>query len=173
MEVRELVDLKKQLQQWDGKSTEQLEAVYLSFSQEDGFLDFLIKLLNEDSVQVATTWLIKHYLQQGGKVSQQQSSRILDHCNADCHWQSQLHFLQLLSYLIIANRDRKKVEAFIRHSLTSDNKFVRAWAYNGFDVLATQFSQYRHEADEFMQMALQDEAASVKARIRNILKNRK
>lgn len=168
-----MVDLKKQIKQWDGKSTEYLEEIYLSFSRKDKLLDFLIDYLSEESSEVASTWLIKHYLQQEGEVSQRQSSQILNHCSADCHWQSQLHFLQLLSYLVIAKSDCKKVEAFIRHSLTSDNKFVRAWAYNGFDVLATQFSQYRQEVDEFMRMALQDEAASVKARIRNILKNRK
>lgn len=59
---------------------------------------------------------------------------------------------------------------FLRNCLISDNKFVRAWAYNGFYELALQYPAYKTEVKKFLDMAMKDEAASVKARVRNILK---
>jgi len=86
------------------------------------------------------------------------------------HWEAKLHILQSLPYLPIAERNRKAVEAFLRLTLTDANKFVRAWSYNGFYELARQHPKYQAETEQFFQMAMRDEAASVKARIRNIMK---
>jgi hypothetical protein len=59
---------------------------------------------------------------------------------------------------------------FLRTCLADENKFVRAWAYNGFYLLSQQYPEYQQETEQFFAMAMRDEAASVKARIRNILK---
>jgi hypothetical protein len=85
-------------------------------------------------------------------------------------WQSKLHLLQCVSYFKVSKSNRKKLELFLRDCLASSNKFVRAWAYNGFYLLAMQHPQYKEETQSFFKMALRDEAASVKARIRNIMK---
>lgn len=167
------MNFRKQLKSWDGKSTDDLVELYLTFSKKGSLLDSLIEYLDDDSVAVAISWLIKYCLQQGINASSSQNNQILNHFNIQAPWQTQLHLLQSLPYLAFDENQTKPIERFIRHCLTSENKFVRAWAYNGFDLLASRYPQYRKEADEFMQMAMQDEAASVKARIRNILKARK
>jgi len=59
------------------------------------------------------------------------------------------------------------VEIFLRVCLLDNNKFVRAWAYKGFYELAVQ---YPKETRQFFEMAMRDEAPSVKSRIRNIMK---
>jgi hypothetical protein len=84
-------------------------------------------------------------------------------------WGSKLHLLQCLPHLAIDERAKPALESFLRDSMGSDNKFVRAWAYNGFHVLALQYPQYRAEAKRLLGRALKSEAASVKARIRRIL----
>jgi hypothetical protein len=70
----------------------------------------------------------------------------------------------------ISKNEIKTVEAFLRVSLTDSNKFIRAWAYNGFYEMAIQYPEYKNETKQFFEMAMRDEAASVKARIRNIIK---
>jgi hypothetical protein len=70
----------------------------------------------------------------------------------------------------IGDADRIEVETFLRQTLNDSNKFVRAWSYNGFYQLARHFPQYREEAEAIFEMALRDEAASVKARVRNIIR---
>jgi len=53
----------------------------------------------------------------------------------------------------------------------SENKFVRSWAYNGFYGLSRQYPEYIQETKQFFEVAMKDEAPSVKARIRNVTKN--
>ncbi len=70
----------------------------------------------------------------------------------------------------IAKGEKKKIEVFLRQCLTDGNKFVRAWAYNGFYEISVQYPEYKKETKLFFEMAMRDEAPSVKARIRNIMK---
>ena len=86
------------------------------------------------------------------------------------HWETKLHILQSIPFMPIEITERKKVDAFLRETLTDPNKFVRAWSYNGFYELAMQHSEYLNETKQFFEMAMRDEAASIKARIRNIMK---
>jgi len=86
------------------------------------------------------------------------------------HWETKLHILQCIPFLQIAKTEKKEVEAFLRKCLVDNNKFVRAWAYNGFYEISVQYPEYRNETKQFFDMAMRDEAPSVKARIRNIMK---
>ncbi len=70
----------------------------------------------------------------------------------------------------ISKTDKKKVEGFLRECLIDNNKFVRAWAYNGFNELSIQYNEYRQETEQFFEMAMRNEAPSVRSRIRNIMK---
>ena len=58
----------------------------------------------------------------------------------------------------------------MRHNLTATNKFVRAWSYNGLYELARRDPVYLPEVEQIFELALRDEAPSVKARIRNLQK---
>ncbi|WP_448250543.1 hypothetical protein [Thalassotalea agariperforans] len=64
----------------------------------------------------------------------------------------------------------RSVYNFLIITLTDQNKFVRAWTYNGLYELSKQHPEYIKEAKQFFEMAMRDEAPSVKARIRNIMK---
>ncbi len=64
---------------------------------------------------------------------------------------------------------KKRLEAFLRECLEDRNKFVRAWAYGGFHQLAVEHAEYRGEAVQLFEKALDEEAASVKARVRKVV----
>ncbi|WP_286235611.1 hypothetical protein [Thalassotalea sediminis] len=70
----------------------------------------------------------------------------------------------------ITNEESSNVYKFLRQTLTDQNNFVRAWSYNGFYELSRQHSMYKDETEQYFEMAMRDEAPSVKARIRNIMK---
>ncbi len=59
---------------------------------------------------------------------------------------------------------------FLERNLCDENKFLRAWSYNGFHELARQHREYIDYAIEQIERGEADKAASVKARIRNIRK---
>ncbi|NIB42821.1 hypothetical protein HBA55_24655 [Pseudomaricurvus alkylphenolicus] len=155
---------------WDGKSSADIEKLYLKHNPSAELVDGLLSLMAIPETSKGSSWLLKHHLENGGSLEVQQRAELIKQLLPMDDWQSQLHLLQCLPYVTFPARQKKKVERFLRGCLGSENKFVRTWSYNGFYLLADQFPEYREEAQQFLQMALRDEAASVKARIRNIIK---
>lgn len=164
--------LPQEIANWDGKSVEALQAIYDCHGLEADFGAALVPLLKEPDLERGASWLLKLYLEEAGVLTSAELKRVFQSLPDLLEWETKLHLLQSLPYLTISKRDVKQVEAFLRRCLASDNKFVRAWAYNGFYELALQHPQFKAEADQLLEQALEDEAASVKARVRNILKQR-
>ncbi|QDT42198.1 hypothetical protein Pan241w_22790 [Gimesia alba] len=164
--------IQQEIANWDGKSVEALQAIYDCHGLERGFGAALIPLLKEPGLERGASWLLKLYLEEGGVLSPTEVKQVFQSLSEVKEWETALHLLQSLPYLTIGKRDVKQVEAFLRRCLTSENKFVRAWAYNGFYELALQHPQFKAETDQLLEQAIEDEAASVKARVRNILKQR-
>lgn len=126
--------------------------------------------MKNSSFQGGTTWLLKHRLDSGFKLKKNQVKNIYRLLPTLDYWQVKLHLLQSMAYMPINNSEKSLVETFLRQCLTENNKFVRAWAYNGFYELSKKYPEYKEETKRFLDMAMKDEAASIKARIRNILK---
>lgn len=162
--------LEAALVNWNGKSSSDIELIYNQFIKEEDFLEWVISFLSDEKLQVGASWLLKRLLEGTGTLSNQQNNLVvLTGVNFES-WQAKLHFLQILPFLTMVNDHRNQLEYFIKVNITDQNKFVRAWSYNGLYLLATRYTDLRQEAQQFFDMALKDEAASVKARIRNILK---
>ncbi len=155
---------------WDGKSTDDISSVYEKYHSKPNFIDNILSQIHDVSIQKGGTWLLKKWLESGNKLKVEHIKIIYDSLHVLEHWESKLHVLQILQYMPIDSVQKTKVESFLRITLTDDNKFIRAWSYNGFYELASQHPEYMEEVKQFFEIALQDEAASVKARIRNIIK---
>ncbi len=82
-------------------------------------------------------------------------------------WQLHVKLLQNLSAADIPERKKAALHRVLMRDLTHPNKFVRAWAYGGLATLARRFPELEKEAGAIFEMALRDESAAVKARIRN------
>lgn len=157
---------------WDGKSAGEISAVYQHYRDDPGFLDELITLSEQPATQMGATWLLKHHFDNGGILNTGQIKQIYQLLPGLQDWGSKLHILQCIPQMPITEASRKAVEGFVRQCLNEKNKFVRAWAYNGFNELARQYPQYQETVKLLIEKALETEAASVKARIRNILKKK-
>ncbi len=162
--------LKQDISAWDGKAASVITTIYQQYHTQSRFISSVINLLDNSHTQPGASWLLKHHLETGASLKPNHIQKIFTALPTLRDWQSQLHLLQCMPYMTISNSEKKTVEHFLRDCLESDNKFVRAWAYNGFYELAKAFPAYRAETKSFLDMAMRDEAASVKARIRNILK---
>jgi len=163
--------METEIKSWDGKSKADILAIYKEYCGDKGFVRKLIQLVQKSECQQGATWLLKAYIDSGGVLSQSDSSILLSSLKDIKHWQAKLHFLQFLYAVKIPGNYKTAVEYFVRSLITDDNKFVRAWAYNGFYLLAKAYPEYRDEASQFFEMAMRDEAPSVKARIRAIVKS--
>jgi len=157
---------------WDGRSTEVLQSIYERHSADRDFLPTILAHLGDVNLQRAATWLLKRHLELGNSLSAAECRSVLGSLAAQEDWESKLHLLQCLPWLSVAEDDRDGLETFLDACVRSDRKFVRAWAYGGFNELALRFPQYRDAVDELLARASESEAASVRARIRNLRKRR-
>lgn len=156
---------------WNGKDIDFLETTYAHYSADDGFHgDLLESLALTDRHQSAASWLLRRSLQRGFKPTPENASSIYLALAGCSSWQAQLNLLQCMELMPVPESARLALEKYLRKALAHENKFVRAWAYNGFYQLARQYPELRSEAQKIMEMGLTDEPASVKARIRNALK---
>lgn len=175
-------DLKRRLAQCDHRSADDLKEIYESFKNQKSFnadtaQETLIHLLLEPELQIGSSWLLKHGWEQKDFVPSATHSKslikLLPQLN---HWEAKLHILQSVSYLpldksIITTANQKRLYAFLQNNLAEENKFLRAWTYHGFYELAQNHPQYTDEVKQLFRRAMLDEAASVKARLRNIIKS--
>lgn len=164
--------LLEEIASWDNKSAGALQSTYERHSNEEGFLATILEQIADVELQRAATWLLKRHLEAGNALSAGGSRAILGVLCDQEHWESKLHILQSLAYLDIPEDQSAGLERFLDSCLGSDNKFLRAWAYNGFNELSLRFPRYREEVNLMLARAGESEAPSVRARIRNILKSR-
>lgn len=164
------MDLEQEIAAWDGKSAMDIAAVYNRHQDDPEFINTTISLIEDTAYEKGATWLLKTWLKAGNSIDKVQVEKVYSSINTLADWESRLHMLQSIPFMPIADNDKKKVELFLRVTLSDPNKFVRAWSYNGFYELARQYPDYSAEVKQFFTMAMNDEAASVKARIRNLMK---
>lgn len=173
------VALSAGLREWDGKSVEDIHSLYQRFKQDPQLIDHLIAFAKQETLQSGATWMLKAHLESifdtrtttshdGLALTQRQANQIIALSDRLHPWQAKLHLLQILPCLTISKANKPKLEYFLRQCLADSNKFVRAWAYNGLFILSQQYPEYREETKQFFAMAMKDEAASVKARIRKL-----
>lgn len=163
------MELRDRCEGWDGKDVALLHEVYDLCVDGRGFVASLVKAPAEsDRVQVAWTWLLKRWLEEGGRLTVKQAETLFDGLAQLVPWEAQLHVLQSLHRIDLPDRSREPLEAFVRRALDSEVKFVRAWAFSGLHALAGAFEELRPEAERLMDAARDEGPASVRARIRQL-----
>jgi len=162
------VSIEADIAAWDGKSSDDIHAIYNKHKNDAGFLLELTKHAQSASLQNGATWLIKQFVTNTSSIPGRDTQQILLLIPVLCGWKSKLHILQCMPYISIPTACSNMIESFVRECILDKNKFVRAWGYGGLYELARHFPQYREEAEKIMEMGLIDEPASVRARIRQI-----
>lgn len=163
------MNFQHEIETWDGKTVAALDDLFARYGRETEFVATLIAYLEQPILQVGASWLIKKVAESDRAIPPNEVHAIYALLPQLEAWQTKLHILQSIPFLPISDNQKSAVEAFLRACLLDKNKFVRAWAYNGFYELARQHTDYHDEMMALFDRALHEEAASVKARIRNLL----
>ncbi len=161
--------LKTDLAECGPNDSGRLTRIYRVHYQTEGFLSRLIRYGESTELEQQATWLIKRYLETGHPATRRESSRIVSMLDSAAAWQATLHILQSIRHLAITDSDRQICFASLRGLIRHRRSFVRAWAYDALYALAQQDDELRDDAMRLFFLALDDEAASVQARIRIIL----
>ncbi|QEG37813.1 hypothetical protein [Bythopirellula goksoeyrii] len=162
------------LRDFDGKHTKPLEELAFRGEWDTQAIGTLLVCVESDesNVQSAATWVLKCLQERGVSFNASQHNQLLNLLHKVAPWEAKLHLLQMLPQLRVTSQQAEPLFQTIAGFLDSeDNKFVRAWSYNGLIVLATQHRKLRKKVASLIAEGQQEEAASVKARIRKALKD--
>ena len=162
--------IERKIAKWDGKSAGYIKAVYASHKEDNHFPIKILSMLEHAPLELGATWLLKAWLESGNRLDSKQVKKVYRSLSNFEHWGARLHVLQSMPFMPIGRPECEKVYNFLKNNLSDTNKFVRAWTYNGFYELARQYPEYVDKTKKYFELAMKDEAASVKARIRNLLK---
>ncbi|HIC82141.1 MAG TPA: hypothetical protein EYP07_14455 [Kiloniellaceae bacterium] len=167
-------DLDAVLAAFDGKHKEPLEAFAARQVPTAPVVRALIAVADapDERQQSGTTWLLKHYAEDGLAFSARQTARLLALLAQVTHWEAKLHLLQIFPSLTIPKPEAPALFTLLRGPgyLGDANKFVRAWTYNALAELAAQHPAKRAEVQALLARGEDDAAASVRARLRRIRK---
>ncbi|MEM7538803.1 MAG: hypothetical protein AAF639_41975 [Chloroflexota bacterium] len=166
------MNLLSELATFDGKHTDTLADIASRLSPEPFVIDDLCEIAKGDDakLQSASTWMLKHFQENGVVFSTEQTDALLGLFEYAMHWEAKLHLLQMMPMWVIPAARQDALYAVLTGYLDDrkGKKFVRAWAYNGLAVLADQYPEWRVDVMALLARGREEEAASVKARIRNM-----
>ncbi len=164
------MNLQDDIQAWDKKSKQDILGVYNRHSGDADFICCLLDLSKHEDCSEGATWLLKHALENGFELNDQQIDGFCGLIEFTLQWQSILHILQILPYITVPAAHKNKMMAFVCQHTEDENKFVRAWAYNGLYELANTYPEYREGLSVVFDAAEDTEPPAIKARIRNVKK---
>ena len=168
------MDLAAELAAFDGKHNVVLEALAARLAPEPAVIRELIKLAARDDakLQTAATWLLKRFHEDGHGFTTEQIAGLLNLFETVTHWEARLHLLQMLPGLAVPEARKDALFRLLKGAgfLHDPNKFVRAWSYNALAVMAEQFPALRATVAPLLAAGQEDEAASVRARLRRVVK---
>lgn len=163
-------ELISKIKLWDGVHIEYLIELYRANSSNLDFFENLVTICAiEQDLQKATTWLLKHHYDNGQTLPDSLTERLLISCKTVENWEAKLHLLQLLPHFKLTQKSIPIADDFIRNSLRDNNKFVRAWAYNGLYELTKHIPEMKNELEFICQRAMETESAAIRSKVKKIL----
>lgn len=156
--------------EYDGKSIDSLASITAEIDPSTAVLQALCDFVGSEDAraQSASSWLLRRYVGAGALLSQMQTEQALAVLRAGRHWEARLHVLQMMGDLTVPASLVEQLWPALIEQTKEANKFIRAWSYHGLAVIADQHPPYREGALILLSAVEQGEAASVRARIRQI-----
>lgn len=170
-----LIELLRELGEFDGKRTSELERLSVSMARSDDSVAQLLAVAEHEdtTLQVGATWILKRWLEEGVPQVEKSAADLVQLLNRVTYWQVQLHLLQMLASIRVPAKSLSMLKKRLPGLLIDDNKFVRAWSLSLLAEIADQSEALRQDVISRIQAAENDDAAAVRARIRQIRKRYK
>lgn len=162
--------LRQRLADYDGRATTLLGEAEAALGKEPGYCDALIALAggSDDTVAAGATWLIKNALEAGRTLDPGQTAGLIGHLPHMKAWPAQLHLCQSVRHLTISEGDAIVLADGLIPLLDHARPFVRAWALDALAQVARAHAEFGDRFVGALAKAERDEAASVRARARNL-----
>lgn len=168
MSSRRTDALSQALFDFDGKSTGPLETFAAAYSADADLVAELCEFAGgeDGNRRDAATWLLKRFGVTGAQLSPSQGATLLGLLMQETGWLCRIHVLQMMDTLTVPSSLAEPLLDALERQAAGANTFIRAWSVHGAAVLGEQHPAYRDRVLDLVVMAEQDQAASVRARIR-------
>jgi hypothetical protein len=167
--------LRQVCESFDGRHTDDLERTLRQCSDRRALLDCTLAIARRggaDRFMVAATWLILNASRRDAEFVDRHAKRWVTMLAAADHWEVRLHLLQLLDgvdmALSLGAPERTALFKAATRSASDDNRLVRAWSLSVLGRLGGHLRSAQGRIAALIAHAEEQEAASVKARIRRL-----
>lgn len=147
-----------------------LSEAQAAFSSEPDYPQWLADFAGDEDWRVSSgsTWLLLDHLKQGNGLAATPLQKLLDSLDDLSHWSAQLHVCQSIRHLHLDAVQASRFADWLETMLEHKRPFIRAWALDGMVSLGRKFEPLSGRAVAALDAAEKDEAASVRARARNL-----
>lgn len=149
---------------YDGRSPALLSETADRFRDREGFLQAVLLLVADEHRMISegATWVLKSELEKGACLDRALTARLIADLDKLTAWQAKLHICQIVGHFVVPEGDRETLRRWLIGLLDADRPFLRAWALDGLCTLPDT------PVEMFLDRLEQDDAASVRARVRKI-----
>lgn len=149
---------------YDGRSPTILSEISIRYRDRAGFLETLIELVGDKDrlISEGVTWVLKSELDNGRRLDDDLTSRLIAAVDTVTAWQAQLHICQVVAYLKVPERACLPLRQWLIQRLDADRPFLRAWALDGLCHLPDV------PVSSLLDRMADDPSASVRARVKNL-----
>jgi len=161
-------NLHSDIDRFDGKTTDNLVEISARYMGDPEYVSELLSVIsgNNPRHQTAGTWLIKRYVEEGKRVEGAEVEALAAASLSLAAFEAQLHVLQIVDRLTLTETSANDLSALAAASLHSHRALLRAWAFDTLVALAEYDERFSDAAALASKVALEDSAASVRARVR-------
>ncbi|MEM8873080.1 MAG: hypothetical protein AAGD32_02370 [Planctomycetota bacterium] len=166
------MNLAAEIEKFDGVHTDVLESAALRWEPTAADVRLLLKLGGDADVNraVGASWLLKDLAGRGYRLTAAQSKTLLGLLDDEKDWQMTLHLVQAFPAVKVTRATADAWHARLAELAAHPQNFVRAWSFNALALLATTHERFRPDVADRLEVAGHNDAASVRARIRNVTK---
>ena len=174
------------MRDYDGRDTKFLQTLADRYGASSDYADGLINCFDAEPTTIAdgATWLLLAWLRGGGsgdggsgdgdggdgenELAAPQIDALLAKLPALTSWAAQLHICQSARLFPIDADQALVLAEWLRPLLAAKKPFVRAWSLDAFLHVCSLLPSHAGEGRMALEAGLNDPAASVRARARNL-----
>jgi len=164
--------LRQRIEAFDGRRTAPLERIIEEGPPTKTAVSEAVSLAADPDAGIRTgaTWLLKNWAGNGVELTAQQTRALLATLPDLVNWEARLHLCQMLPHIRIPKASIGTLVWFLESCQCDENKYLRAWAYDGFHELSRQYPEYNEYVRGILDEGEAEKSAAVRARIRIIHK---
>ena len=125
---------------------------------------------NKANIAARAIWIVRKLTETSPELLSKYKPILLNDLTQSPFWEVKAELCHIIPNLKLDYEEIKGAIAFFKNNLDDKSKIVKAWSLDALYEFSKIEPKITSEVERLLQMALKDEAASVRARARKILK---